>query len=116
MSTPHDDYKRLEFPSGTSIEPCPVCAADAELWQYSTADDAPTSKAVMCTRGDQFGPQSGLVDEGCLLYMPPQGFYKSTIREALAYWNEYAKALTKIARAERWKRHSALREPTGAAQ
>ena len=28
-------YKRAELPAGANVEPCPVCGADAELWQHS---------------------------------------------------------------------------------
>ena len=64
MSQPHDDYKRLELQPGQKLYPCPVCAADAELWQYSESETAPTKKLVMCSRGEAFGPQNGLVNEG----------------------------------------------------
>ena len=114
MSKPHDDYKRLAVPAGVTIRPCPVCACDAELWQYSESETSDTTKAVMCSNGTAFGPQDGLVNEGCLLYMPPNGFYMATIREAVKYWNDYAAALQRMQRANRWKRHSALRTIPGA--
>jgi hypothetical protein len=109
VSTPHDDYKRLELPAGAALLPCPVCAADAELWQYSEADNGPTSKVGMCSRGEAFGPQSGIKNEGCLLYMPPDDFYRPTAREAVRFWNDYASALMKIQRAGRWARANVLR-------
>lgn len=110
-----DDYTRLNIPDGTRFEPCPCCASEPELWQFSEVDGA--SKVVMCSNGTAFGPQSGIADEGCPLYMPPQGFYRATIREAAAYWNEYAKALVSQQRKNRWKAHQVLRtadkqEPT----
>lgn len=108
--TPHDDYKRLEVPAGSALRPCPVCASDAELWQFSKSDTAPTSKVGMCSNGDSFGPQDGIANEGCLLFMPPQEFYKATIREAVKYWNDYADALERLQRANRWKRAQVLRE------
>lgn len=113
MSQPHDDYKRLELQPGQNLYPCPVCAADAELWQYSEAETAPTTKLVMCSRGEAFGPQNGLVNEGCLLYMPPGEFYKASIRDAVKYWNDYAVALGKIQRAGRWARAKVLRADNG---
>lgn len=109
MSAAHDDYKRLDLPAGVTVTDCPVCGSLAELWQYSTSETAPTSKAVMCSRGEAFGPQDGIANAGCLLYMPPHEFYKATIREAVRYWNEYAGALMKIQRSERWSRSSVLR-------
>ena len=113
MSQPHDDYKRLELQPGQHLYPCPVCAADAELWQYSEAETTPTTKLVMCSRGEAFGPQNGLVNEGCLLYMPPGEFYKASIRDAVKYWNDYAVALGKIQRAGRWARAKVLRADNG---
>jgi hypothetical protein len=109
MSTPHDDYKRLETPADTHLEHCPVCGHAAELWQYSASDDGPTNKLICCTRGDAFGPQEGEAMGGCLLYLPPQPFYRATIREAARYWNDYAKALEKLRRAKHWETARVLR-------
>lgn len=109
MTKAHDDYKQLELPE-TPLEVCPVCASKAELWQYSKSETDFTSKTVMCSNGDAFGPQDGIADEGCLLFMPPHEFYKATIREAVKYWNEYAKSLTRIQRANRWANYKVLRD------
>ena len=46
---------------------------------------------------------------GCLLYLPPQPFYRATIREAVRYWNDYAKALEKLRRAKHWETAKVLR-------
>lgn len=110
MTVTHEDYKRLEFVAGTHVEPCPVCASAGELWQFSTDDSGPTSKAVMCENGTSFGPQTNTAAAGCLLFMPPDDFYRATIREAVKYWNDYAVALLKIQRANRWKIHNAMRD------
>ena len=107
--TPHDNYKCLEVPAGVTLRPCPVCASDAALWQYSESEKSITTKAVMCSNGTAFGPQDGLTNEGCLLYMPPNGFYKATIREGVKYWNDYAAALEKMQRFNRWSRAQVLR-------
>lgn len=109
LAPAHDDYKRIDLQPGQHLEPCPVCAADAGLWQHSDSDTSPVRRVVMCTNGESFGPQDGIVNEGCLLYMPPPQFYKPTGRQAMAYWNEYAKALTEQARARRWTRAKVLR-------
>lgn len=90
MSKPHDEYKRLEAVIGT---PCPVCGADAQLWQYGTAENDQASKVVMCSNGEAFGPQDGSVSAGCLLYMLPNDHYRPTQREAIRHWDEYARAL-----------------------
>ncbi len=111
MSAAHDDFKRLESPAGTHLEYCPVCGHDAELWQYSAAYYGPTNKLICCSRGDAFGPQEGEAMGGCLLYLPPQPFYRATIREAVRYWNDYAKALEKLRRAKHWETAQVLRTP-----
>ena len=75
---------------------CPVCGSPAELWSYSKDfQRGPIDKVVMCTNGERFDPQDAMDDEGCLLYMPPLGFYKSRKIEAIDYWNNYAAALIK---------------------
>lgn len=99
-----DEYTRLDIPAGTHIEPCPCCSSDVELFQY--IDDAgDATKVVMCSHGDAIGPQSGAVRDGCPLYMPNNNFYRATIREAVKYWNEFAKALTALNRKNSWQRH-----------
>lgn len=105
MST-HDDYKPLALPEGR-IELCPCCGAKPELWQYSTAPDAPATKVIMCPTNEPIGPQDGLTNEGCPLYMPPDCHYRATIREAVKFWNDFAKALTALQRKNRWQEHSA---------
>jgi hypothetical protein len=98
----HDDYKQLDLSQiasvppngGPTLEPCPVCGSEAQLWQYSESDTAPRKLLGMCSHGEPIGPQDGLTNEGCLLYMPPNQFYRETIRDAVRYWNEFAKALT----------------------
>lgn len=103
-------YKKGEFPSGASVEPCPVCGADAELWHHSTDfKNGPINKVVMCSNGESFGPQGSVADEGCLLFMPPRDFYCGRIVEAVKFWNEYAKALTAQRRGRNWKRAQVLR-------
>lgn len=111
----HDDYKPLEVPTpGPSLYDCPVCGSKASLWQYSKSETTATTKAVMCTMGDAFGPQDAIVNEGCLLYMPPRVFYKATIRDAIKYWNAYAVSLMKLQRSNRWKAAQILRDNGGA--
>lgn len=105
------EYKKTELPAKTHLEPCPVCGAKAELWQYSADfENGPIDKVVMCTNGERFGPQEGLVNEGCLLYMPPPDFYRGRIVEAIQFWNNYAKALTAQRRARNWERFKVLRD------
>jgi len=107
----YDQFKKVETPEGVHIEACPVCSAIAELWRFSETSESPTETAVMCSNGDAFGPQSGIACEGCLLNMPPQEFYRDTIRDAVRFWNEYAKALTSQRRARNWEAAKVLRGP-----
>ena len=105
-------YKQLDTPAETTLLPCPCCGADAQIWQYAESAASPATKTVMCSNGDAIGPQgslAGLQDSGCLLYMPPDDFYRATIREAVKYWNEYAKALQTLQRTNRWKTAQVLR-------
>lgn len=89
----HDEYKKIDTPDSVQLVPCPVCCAPAEIWRRSDSPSSPTETAVCCSNGEQIGPQDGEVNNGCLLYMPPDSFYRGTIREAVKYWTEYAKAL-----------------------
>lgn len=104
-----DEYKLLE--TSVHIEKCPCCGGAARLWRYSEDENAPTSKVVMCETTDAIGPQDGLANEGCPLYMPGNGHYKATEREALKYWNEFSKALTALQRKNRWEHSQILRTP-----
>jgi hypothetical protein len=105
-----EQYTQLTAPDGTTFEPCPCCASTPELWQYELPTGGAT-KVVMCSNGTAFGPQDGIANEGCPLYMPDDGFYRATIREAVRYWNEYAKALVKQQRANRWANAQVLGQP-----
>lgn len=107
---PRDDYSLVE--PQLLLHPCPVCASSARLWRYSAAPTQPSSVAAMCDNGSPIGPQDGIVNEGCLLYMPPDDFYRSTIRDATAYWNSFAGALEALQRKNRWARVRALRSGT----
>jgi hypothetical protein len=105
-----DCYRKIETPADKHLEACVVCGAAGELWRYSEADDAPTTTAVMCSNGEAFGPQSGVVNEGCLLNMPPNEFYRDTIRDAVRFWNEYAKALGAQRRKRNWTTSQVMRD------
>lgn len=78
------------------VAACPVCGDRPSLWQFIEKGST-ASKVVMCNNGAELWEgQGGLASEGCLLYMPPQDFYRATKREAIAHWNRYADALTKL--------------------
>lgn len=102
-----NDYNPLPAPEG--LELCPCCGGTPKLWQYSESPDAPTTKVVMCQTNEPIGPQDGLANEGCPLYMPPDAHYRPTIREAVRFWNDFAKALTALQRTNRWKHHKTIR-------
>jgi len=92
------------------LEPCPVCGVAAELWQYSKDfKDGPIQKVVMCTNGERFDPQDCVQGEGCLLYMPPDSFYRGRIIEAVKYWNAYAKAIKAQRHKRNWERCKPMR-------
>lgn len=94
----HDDYKLWSpAPDPATIRPCPICGKRGEVWQYAKTPHHQLQRAVMCTNGEAFGPQikdGGELFTGCILYMPPNSFYRPTTKEAVRYWNEYADALT----------------------
>lgn len=90
------DLYRPVAPGPETIAACPVCGAEAVAWSYSSTPAAPMQRVVMCSNGEAFGPQEGFANEGCLLFMPPDEFYKATIREAVRFWNEYAEALVSL--------------------
>ncbi|GEM_PF-2206824 len=92
----HDMYKPLTPVNGKMIAPCPCCGAVAELWQFSETPTSDCLKVVMCSTAEGIGPQDGIANEGCLLYMPGDDFYRPTQREANKHWNAFATALTAL--------------------
>lgn len=105
--TAHEIYKPIEAPA--EIEPCACCGGTGELYQFSETETSPVNRVVMCTTSETIGPRDALTSEGCLLYMPPDDFYRATGREAVKYWNEFQKALGVMQRTKRWKRAQVLR-------
>lgn len=83
----------VETPDGVTLDACPVCGSHAEIWRYSKTPDAPTETAVCCSNAMAIGPQLSSIYSGCLLYMPPNDFYRGTIREAVKFWTEYGAAV-----------------------
>ena len=112
MTKVYEMYKQIDTPQGVSLLPCPCCGMDAKLWRYAKSETDSSTPVVMCENGDKLGPQDGHANEGCLLYMPPDNFYRATIREAVRYWNEYADALMTMQRKNRWKTACVLRNGT----
>ena len=106
-----DDYYLMEPPPVEAVEACPCCGSSARVWVYSEDPTMPVTRVVMCDHSDSIGPRDSLVYEGCLLQMPPDEFYRETGRDAVRYWNEYAKALTAAQRANRWNTSQVLRGP-----
>ena len=104
-----DEYTKLTIPDNQHVEPCPVCAANPELWQYQAKPEAPAQKFVCCEHSDEIVPLDTLDGGGCLLYMPPLSFYQPTIREAVKHWNGYALILSRLRRSNAWKRARVLR-------
>lgn len=106
----HELFTKIDPPDGYTISECPCCSSDGVLYQFQKIEGGAATKVVMCANGDRFGPQDGIQDEGCLLYMPPEGHYQATIREAVSYWNSYANSLQAMRRKNAWARHSVLRD------
>lgn len=105
-----DEYTRLALSEpAPSLELCPCCGAAPELWQHIDPKTSNCTKVVMCSNGTKFGPQDGIANEGCPLYMPSDGHYMPTIREAVKYWNDFAKALGAMQRRNRWAAHRVIR-------
>ena len=104
-----DEYKRLDTPSGAHLEPCPCCGSIPKVRQY-VDDLGDTTKVVMCSFGSPIGPQNDELSNGCPLYFPSMEAYRATIREAVEYWNEFAKALTAIRRESRREARKVMRD------
>lgn len=90
------EFQCLEETLGPQLAAaCPVCGARPSLWQHIERGGS-VSKVVMCSNGEQIGPDDSLASGGCPFFMPPQSFYRATIREARAFWNSYAQALVQL--------------------
>jgi hypothetical protein len=96
MSGAHNTYRLMEPPPAEPLEACPCCGSVSSVWEYIDEPGSDVQRVVMCGHSGGVGPRDALVYEGCLLQMPPADFYRATGREAVRYWNEYAKALTAL--------------------
>jgi len=74
-------YHKLKVPSGVTLPECPFCGSDLELWEYCPEENYAT-KVVCCSNS---GDEENEIYE-CPLYMPSEGFYKSTKRDAIAVY------------------------------
>jgi hypothetical protein len=70
---------------------CPCCGSPASLWER--VGDRGTSKAVMCSNGTPLVEGEGNDDTLCPMWLPPEGMYQATRREAIDRWNSFAAAL-----------------------
>ena len=69
-----EEFKKVEGWDKT-LEPCPFCGNGAEMWEYISNENM-HQKVVCCSEsGDEFGGE-------CPMYLPSDGFYKSTKNEA----------------------------------
>jgi len=83
-----DEFTKIENHSH-ALYRCPICGADAELWEL---DDERRGifKFVACSRKEDRQLIEGI---DCPLVFPePTGFYRATQREAIRAWNEFAQA------------------------
>ncbi len=106
----YDEYRQMEPPPVEPVEHCPCCSSSATVWEYSQNPTDEVTRVVMCDHQGDLGPRDALVYTGCLLSMPPQDFYKTTGREAVRYWNDYAKALNALRRSNNWTAAKVLRQ------
>jgi hypothetical protein len=95
MRDPRKECVQLSQDKHGPIAACPVCGSSASVWRFAN-DGHSSTTAVCCNNGDACGPQNGLVNEGCLLYLPPNGFHQARIKSAVAYWNSYAESLVAL--------------------
>jgi len=93
-------YRPMEPQPADAVDECPCCGDKASVWEYVESPNHPVTRVVMCDYSGSIGPRDAAVYEGCLLHMPPDDFYQPTGREAVRYWNEYARALTAVRRAK----------------
>ena len=112
----NNEYKLMEPQPAEPLDACPCCGSTARVWEYVEKTGGPVVRVVMCDHSGGIGPRDALVYEGCLLQMPPDDFYRETGREAVRYWNGYAKALTAARRANRWKTDQRAPRVTTAAE
>lgn len=84
-----------DSPNIVDLALCPVCNARAELNKIVN-DDGIVEWVVCCSHNQPIGPQAdmaGVINEGCLLFVPPRDFHRARRKDAVLYWNEYAAAL-----------------------
>lgn len=106
----HEIYKPAALLPGLVPLACACCGAAPELFEFIDKPGDDCQKVIMCSTAEGLGPEFGLVDDGCPLYMPPMAFYRPTQREAVQHWNLYTKALMQLQRRNRWTGATVLRE------
>ena len=94
MITEHEDYRKAASP--IPLEPCPICGATPQLFDFSESFTAPQTHVVNCTTYEQIGCRDGLIYNGCLLYNAPDDFHRPTRRQAAEYWNAFARQLVAV--------------------
>lgn len=108
FSTGRDPFtliRSTEVCRETGIHSCPVCSAGVELYSHKRESGDSFEWVVMCSRSENFDPQSDLMKEtGCLLYLPPKDFYNATESEAINYWNDWHKAVKDLRSASKIER------------
>ena len=104
-----DEYTLLNTPGGTHLDPCPCCGSNPRVRQYID-DNGDATQVVMCSFGDPIGPQNDELSNGCPLHSPSLEAYRTTVQEAVSYWNEFAKALLAIQRRNRYESPAAFRK------
>lgn len=86
------DYTMIDPRRHPALDPCCVCGSKPQVWRYNDTEDSSTV-AVCCVNAEAFEELDGsLMGSGCVLYMPPAGFYRPRIVDAVKYWNAYQRA------------------------
>jgi hypothetical protein len=97
INTYHEEYVKATMPEDSpALLNCPCCSGKASLFQFSEEPGGATSRVVMCAYSFGIGGQDDIVNEGCLLYMPPEDFYRATAKAAIKYWNDFASGLVNL--------------------
>lgn len=82
------DYKPCAYEA--AIDPCPICAHAAALFEYTAGpDDDGREFVVSC---DSPSPE-GLGDFECPWNPPPWSFHRARKVEAVEAWNDFARLL-----------------------
>ncbi len=74
------------------IDDCCVCGSRPNVWRHHE-QDGEARVVVCCGNGPTYEADGSALDTaGCLLYFPPESFFRARIIEAVDHWNAYQRA------------------------